>query len=290
MTAFYQEFSLKFEGKKAEDHELDFYDVSQALIGFQRSLALTTHLILNDKVITQAPALKGAKILARPPQEGSWEIIAAVIGGIGYLGTRPKDTPIGHIIYSAYDYVVASALGFHVDYEQSLGQQYERIKSKDITLPALDETRFDSVIEKCENAIKDMHRPIISSKTADIARVSAHMSSGEEYVSRQLDAETFQHVSHTYQQEQAIELVGRISSYNINTYRGRVFVEEYNRPIPFELSESARTTFQIAKVVGSLTANAHDRFKGDGYVTLVVLKNESRLGRVKSFYVLEVAA
>ena len=34
-------FSLKYSGGEADDHHIDLYDVSQALIGFQRSLALT---------------------------------------------------------------------------------------------------------------------------------------------------------------------------------------------------------------------------------------------------------
>jgi len=46
------EFSLSFEGDRADRHELDFYDAAQAMLGFQRSLAITTHLVLNGKVIT----------------------------------------------------------------------------------------------------------------------------------------------------------------------------------------------------------------------------------------------
>ena len=70
------EFTLSFTGSRAELNQIDFYDVSQALVGFQRSLALTTHLILNGKIITQAPALKGAEIIATPPVAGSWKLPA----------------------------------------------------------------------------------------------------------------------------------------------------------------------------------------------------------------------
>ena len=52
--------SLSYSGLLADRSEIDFYDVSQALVGFQLSLALTTHLILNDEIIVQAPSLKGA--------------------------------------------------------------------------------------------------------------------------------------------------------------------------------------------------------------------------------------
>lgn len=73
------QFTLSFSGELADEHRIDLYDVSQAIIGFQRSVALTTHLVLNQKIITQAPSLKGAEILAFPPTDGSWKINTAVI-------------------------------------------------------------------------------------------------------------------------------------------------------------------------------------------------------------------
>lgn len=73
------QFTLSYQGARSDSHEIDLYDVSQALIGLQRSLALTTHLILNKEIITQSPALKGAYIYALPPEEGSWKLTAAIV-------------------------------------------------------------------------------------------------------------------------------------------------------------------------------------------------------------------
>ena len=66
------QFSISFQGNDTDKHQIDLYDVSQALIGFQRKLALTTNLMLNGELITQAPSLKNAMILASPPKKGSW--------------------------------------------------------------------------------------------------------------------------------------------------------------------------------------------------------------------------
>ncbi|WP_455750023.1 DUF7946 domain-containing protein [Rhodobacter capsulatus] len=57
------EIKLSYTGRTAEAHQLDFYDAAQAMVGFQRSLALTAHLVINGTIITQAPSLKGAKRL-----------------------------------------------------------------------------------------------------------------------------------------------------------------------------------------------------------------------------------
>jgi hypothetical protein len=92
------QFELSYLGADSDDHEIDLYDVSQALVGFQRSLAITTHLILNGEIITQAPALKGAKIFAFPSEEGSWKIKAGVLAiGAYHVTTAQNNTPLGHL-------------------------------------------------------------------------------------------------------------------------------------------------------------------------------------------------
>lgn len=86
------EIALSFEGNEADSNELDLYDAAQAMMGFQRSLALTTHLLLNGKVITKAPFLKNAQIFSTPPEEGSWKMTAIIATSIFSLATAPKDS------------------------------------------------------------------------------------------------------------------------------------------------------------------------------------------------------
>ena len=124
-------FALTFEGAQADGHILDFYDAADALTGFQRSLALTTHLLLNGEIIVQAPALKGAKIYLRAPEAGSWKamaVVSMIATGDHYIGTAPRDTIIGNLAISAYDYVISESLGFHVDFDKTLGKQYEELQ------------------------------------------------------------------------------------------------------------------------------------------------------------------
>ena len=88
------------------------------------------HLFIINEIITQAPALKHARIMAAAPGAGGWEIPALIIirASARYkVGTPPKDTPIGHLIRSTYDFVVARALGFHVNYYEIFGRQYETL-------------------------------------------------------------------------------------------------------------------------------------------------------------------
>lgn len=60
--------SLSYSGALADNNVIDMYDAARGLAGFHRSLALTTHLVLNGEIITQAPSLKGADIIVSTPE------------------------------------------------------------------------------------------------------------------------------------------------------------------------------------------------------------------------------
>jgi hypothetical protein len=280
------DITLTFSGKLADANEIDLYDLAQALVGFQRSLALTTHLVLNDEIITQVHALTGAQIIALPPSEGSWKQtarIAVIAGALYHAGTAPKDTPLGHIISSAYDYVISSTLGFHVDYEKSLGQQYEELKKKIDEIKPLSESRLDSLVEKCENAIKEMHRPIAKSETASQAILTARIDSISFPLGQTLNRETYEYIAYTERSDTEAEFVGFVSSYNLNTFKGRIFVPQFGRPIPFELEKTNRNTATVLRITASLSSNAASRMSGGGEIHFDAYQNFSRSGRLKSF-------
>jgi hypothetical protein len=287
------EITLSYTGNLAEQNEIDLYDIGQALIGVQRSLALTTHLVLNDKIITQAPSLEGARILALPASEGSWKLtaqVALIATALYHLGTAPKDTVLGNLISSAYDYVISETLGFHVDYSKSLGQQYEELqKTKALTPPELSESRMDSLTEKCEVAVREMHRPISKSETATTAHLIASVGESQRVIGRPLTRETYEYMAYTTTDDSASEFEGFVSSYNMNTYKGRIYVPQFGRPVPFELSQTARDPRSILRITSSLSANAQARRAGtDGGIRFRAFRNFSRSGRLKSFYITQI--
>ena len=286
---FDAEFSLTFDGARAERSEIDLYDVAYALIGFQRSLALTTHLVLNDQIITQSPSLKGAVIVARPPETGSWKIMTGltiVATGLFQLGTAPKDTPIGHLVYSAYDYVVKESLGVHVDFNKSLGQQYEELQAQGFKGHVLTESKMDSLIEKCETAIKEIHRPIFGEETATSANIAAHISGKTLPVGVLLDIGTFDYLRETIRDTSEANLVGRVTSYNSNTFKGRVFVLSEGRPVPFELMPAARGTDALTAITQSLSMNTlYPRNRKLGFFEFSAVPKRSRTGIIKSLEV-----
>jgi len=285
------EITLSFIGNNSDFQEIDFYELSQALVGFDRSLALTTHLVLNGEIITQAPALKGAKIVALPPSEGSWKLSAAVLAvaaGAYQLGTAPKDTPIGHLVRSAYDYVVSESLGFHVDFEKTLGQQYDDLKKSKTPVKELTQSKFDSLIEKCENSIKDMHRPLVKSETAEKAILSSNVGRNVIQIGKPFTKETFEYIAYTERSSNTPNFVGKVTSYNVNTFKGRIYVAAEGRPIPFELADTSRNFRSIAAITASLTANAHSRMAGNAEIEFTAYRNHSSTGRLKYLYITQI--
>lgn len=284
-------FALSFEGNDADDNQLDFYDAADALTGFQRSLALTTHLVLNGEIIVQAPALKGARIFIKSPEPGSWKVVTTVgmiMAGAHQLGTAPRDTVLGNLVTSAYDYVINETLGFHVDFDKTLGQQYEDAQRHRRSIaPKNTQSQFDALIEKCESSVKEMHRPIYGSKTATTAHVTATYRRTTNRIA-QMDADTFDYVNLTTQIEQPVENAGRVSSYNINTYKGRVYVNDEHRPIPFDLAETCRDPASVLAVTHSLQRNAGDRFSPDGEIQFGAFRFESSTGRLKRLLITRV--
>lgn len=293
MKKYDVQFELSYSGGDSDAHEIDLYDVSQALIGFQRSLAITTHLILNGEIITQAPALKGAQIYAFPAEEGSWKIKAGILilGTAAYnVATAPNNTPLGHLVYSAYDYVISESLGFHVDYNKSLGQLYEENKKKKIELPIVREAQLDSVIEKCSTAITEIHRPIYKTRTADTARISTNIDNRKVPLNPTFSFETFQYIIGEYTEEEVGTVSGLVSSYNSNTFKGRIYVPNEERPISFVLSDGARREACIQLIVDSLRANALRGFDVEpSEIFCKVQRVTTKSGHLKSYKVLAVS-
>lgn len=278
------DIKLKFEGKLSDNHVLNFYDAARAMTGFQRSLALTTHLVMHGEIITQAPALKEADILVSTPSPGSWEIIASIVGAAWVAGTASKDTPLGHMLYYIYDYIISSTLGFHVDYEKSLFQSYrESLTEKGIT-----PEKLESLMEKTESSIGDMHRPIVASQSATSAKLFRLSRSGFDQIGPDMTSLSYDYIARTIRRDELIEHQGLVSSYNVNTYKGRIFLPDEQRPIPFELDEVAKNRESVQIITSSLRTNATSRRESEGLIALYGRRLESSTGRLKALIVNKV--
>lgn len=280
--------ALSYEGGIADNNIIDMYDAARGLAGFQRSLALTVHLALHGEIITQAPALKGAQILVSTPEAGSWKSTAKIIFSAATLTTigaalvAPKDTVAGHLVFSMYDYVIHSTLGFDVNFDKSLRVEYEEsLRKKKIT-----PEKMDSLIEKAEASIADMHRPIVASQSANYALLFANPErSAPTQIGPLMSSETYAYISRGSVDERQETIVGKVASFNLNTYKGRIFVYEEQRPVPFELMYESRSGANTVAITSSLRSNSIARSSHEGTVAMMGRRNFSANGRLKSILV-----
>ncbi len=273
------EITLKYEGGLADRHSLDFYDAAHALVGFERSLALVTHFVINGEIITQAPALKGAQIFTEAPADGSWKVIARISAGLIAMGSIGKDSPVGYAVTSMFDYVLHESMGFHVDYDKTFQQQLTEQKAKNVVTPA----KLKSLIEKCERSIADIHRPMVASKTATVATMygQAAEKCPVEKLGPDMTTVTYEYLMDEHFSDEIEELTAKVSSYNINTFKGRMFIVEEGRTVSFELTDKAKTPRQTRLVTRSLALNEANKKDDASLITIACYRVESKNGRLK---------
>lgn len=280
------EFNLTFDGNQSSEGLIEFYDAARALAGFQRSLALTAHLALNGEIITQAPSASGFVIYVEPFERGSWKtkaLMALSAGGV--ILSAGKDSPMGQIVTSLYDAVLYNTTGFHVDYDKTLQQQYrEHFKEKGIT-----DEKIDSLCEKVEASIADMHRPIIASESATRAQVSCENVFKPD-IGPVLSPLTYEYVRQTTKEQEVIKVRGYVSSYNINTYKGRIFSLEEARPIPFQLDDVIRRKDVVGVLTRSQHINGQNRNDPQSLVELSCQRIVSANGKTKRYHVVGATA
>lgn len=274
---------LSYEGNLTDKHQIDLYDVAQSLMGFHRSLAITTHLILNQEIITQAPALKNAEIISYPSEPGSWKMTVGVwlVGGYN-VTTLDNSSPLGHLIFSAYDYVVSQSLGFHVDYDKSLGELYEQNNKNN--LPIIKEHQLDSVIEKVQSSLIDMHRPIYSTQSARTLKITGNYDNKDKPLSSIFTNDTYHYIREEKISKEIVEIEGLISSYNINTGYGRIYVSILGRTIPFELQHTVlNNKDSLSSILQNMRSNAlrnkDDEIEKIKMLVIVVLASNDKIKR-----------
>jgi len=287
---------LSYKASGTDGNIVDFYDISQALVGFQRTLALTTHLILNDKIIVQAPHLRGAQVFTSPLENGSWKVFGLVTtlgAGLITLNQQPKDTPLGNLWRSAYDYVISETLGFHVDYDRTLGKQIEDTRPagsvSKTSLNALKRERLDSLCEKCEPAVEMMHRPIFASRTATLALLSTNVGGAVKSIAQPLNIESYENIKIVRLSDQIRFYKCIVSSYNSNTFSGRIFVSELGRLIPFLLDKKFQTEENISILTQNLHKNSVSNFKDDIWINVRCYEYFSRTNLVKKILIVKVS-
>lgn len=192
---------------------VDAYEGGRALLGLARSFSITTHLFVNDQVITQATALKNAQILLRPIKEGSLEFpFEFLIPGIDAL----RDGVYATIFWEFTKYALSRAVGAKTP---TISNQTKKIISEKAGA-------LDAVIDRLEAPLKEAHRPI--GRGAE----NAIIIQGDNNIIN-LNTRSQEHLETTVRDDVPAVWSGSIASFNANSGAGGLYVEDVERVIGF---------------------------------------------------------
>ncbi|MGA1939442.1 hypothetical protein [Arcobacter sp. YIC-310] len=278
---------VSFNGALTNEHKIDLYDVSRSMMGFHRSLAITTHLLINENIITRSTSLKNAYIYTLPHESGSWKmkIIVGIGGAIGAGLIAPQNSALGHLVFSAYDYIVSESLGFHVDYNKTLGKLYSENKFQNI--PIIQQHQLDMVIDKCTNSIKDMHRPIYKTESANNTIIKGFINDNKIDFTSELNIDTFNYLNEEVLLEDIRSITGVIVSFSATNYSGKIEIPEIDRPINFKLDKEIKLDANFEKLISSLKNKALKNKKVEN-VTMDVQVIQTKKGKIKTYIVKKI--
>ena len=149
------------------------------------------------------------------------------------------------------------------------------------------ERSFQPVVEKCEAAVREMHRPIYAKETAETASITSTFNGKRKPLTTELNIDSYEYMYQTIREDKITKHAGKVSSYNINTFKGRIYLLNEKRPIPFTLLDQAKTMQNQIKIANSLSTNIKSRFQ-EGDINIAGYKLLSKTGRLKGILITEI--
>ncbi|WP_298959452.1 hypothetical protein [uncultured Roseibium sp.] len=242
-------FSIKvsYEGGIADENRLDLYDGSTSIQGVAQAMQIATHAFVNGKLITKAPAIKGARLYLKPSKPGSFLVELGVL-----ITEDPQRALALGGIFAAY-----TAAPFY-DFVKMIFRKANGMQDEEPDTPAVrralerQEPFFDDVAEVMEGSLQRTHRPIGDGiDQIRIGRPRSNLIVLNEHSKDWVNTRDITPVTNN--------LSGNVTRYNSVTRNGRVYVDQLSRIVPFRLGEN----FPLG-VIGALTWSLHGSNSGVG--------------------------
>jgi hypothetical protein len=264
------QFSLKYDLPGYESGAINMYDAGEALVGASRAFAISMHYFVNGKVIKQAPSLKGADVKLLVPKNGSFIFDIDIAFATSFILTSAASGVIGNACYEYLKHI----------FSKTVGQDYGPSNSLAKQVIATDEGAIDAMVDTIEGDFSAIHRPIIKNGG------NVFIIGGKGNVVN-LDSNTYDYVSQKVVEDKERLYRGRISSYNANSGRGRIFIRKLNRVVPFEPPQFGFSQDETELVAWSLNEYVNNR---PGDVVLEARAVRTQSGLLKSLKASSVKA
>jgi hypothetical protein len=254
-------------------NSLGAYDASVALHGIARSLSITTHYVLHGRIIKQAPALRGAKVLVLPPREGSFEFIAPIVD---FVSPRSVEIALALTLGIAGNYLTDLT---KLLYRRATGQseQVETDRVEDLRREKPGEV--DALADAIEEDVVRMHWPL-DGPVQYFNIYGGHQNIGH-----------FNQASYDYAKTKIVgefveDFEGNVASFNANSLNGRLWLLAEERTVSFNKDRDVVFSDQDRKLLAwSLNEYANGRA---GRLIVSGIPLRSKQGSLKAVFVRRV--
>ncbi|WP_339497485.1 DUF7946 domain-containing protein [Pseudomonas sp. EA_15y_Pfl1_P101] len=259
-------FKISYSGGSADQGLLDIYDASVSTQGLARALSVTTHAFINEgQIRKRAERVAGAKVYLHPPKNGSFEELVTIVFTdpvVQFIGASVITPAFWDFLKWTWSEAIG---GEHIPETPFVRRLADRV-----------EPLIGEIGVALESPMASLHRPIQNAANIEISISRPRV--GEMI---RLDHTTMAYVSIRDEGEPEEGIIGNVTKYNILSGYGRVFVDELDRTIPFDLDidvSPAEKEF--------LTKSSHDRNRGlDGKISLNASRILTGRGELKRFKV-----
>lgn len=247
------------------------YDAAQALYGIARSLSITTHYVLNGRVIKQAPSLLHAQVMVAPPRAGSFEFIVPIVDLL-----TSKEVIAGTISTVGGGLIVELT---KLLYRRATGQPEKTSSDEIMRLQREKHGDIDALSEAVEQDVLRLHRPF----NGPITHLNIY--GGENYIGN------FNHKTYDYAKTKTLsdepeEFIGNVASFNANTLNGGLWLKDEERVVAFSKDRSVHfKEDERALLAWSLNEYAHSRH---GLLRLTGFSLKSKQEQLKRIFVTAV--
>lgn len=258
------DLALRFEGGEADTHRLDFYDGSESLFGFARTFLQSTHYLVSGQVIFHATAAKNIKLYMQTSEKGSFlQLIQMVIENPGSAVFGVLTAP------AVYDFTRSML-------KRTFGQPYTPQTDIVRAIEEKKEADLDALSEAVSKPLKLAHRFI-----ADDGFIRSVNIEGKFGNNFRLNRHTKDYLNDRSLNDRYEDVLGNISSYNINNMSGRIYDLALGRTVPFKFMREHESADKSA-ITWSLNERVHGR---GGDVVMSVLREITGSGETTRYLI-----
>lgn len=213
---------IEFEGLTSDEGHLELYEASEALNGLASSVNLVTHGFVHDnEVRTKVPVQKDFKTYFSSAKKGCFDLSIDVLFEPKTIKKHGKS-----VIFDRYwdylSYTIANSIG--ENYTPQTPYLENILEDKPY--------HFDDLAEELESHLARVHRPIKTKNAITTKFIRPRV--GEKIV---LNKTTLAYVSASIVSNIEEAWSGNITKYNILSGKGRAFINEIGRTVPFFIKD-----------------------------------------------------